>query len=155
MIKRIYLIISLIFLFGFGANFIWEKMHIVLYQNYESYANALVFPVSLHASFIDAIIIFGIYFCIALLQRNIFWLDSFNPKSVFLVLLLGFIISVLIEVDALAKGKWAYNNLMPIIPFIRIGLSPVLQMLILPLIVFSAVKKTLPFMSISKKSNKT
>ena len=42
--------------------------------------------------------------------------------------------AVAVEWAALAEGRWTYNALMPIVPIVDVGLWPVAQMTILPVI---------------------
>ena len=46
----------------------------------------------------------------------------------------GAVSAVAVERVALADGRWTYNALMPIVPIVDVGLWPVAQMTILPLI---------------------
>lgn len=48
--------------------------------------------------------------------------------------LLGAITAVAVERFALGSGRWTYNSLMPIVPVVQVGLWPVLQMIILPVL---------------------
>lgn len=45
---------------------------------------------------------------------------------------IGFLAAVTIERFAIASGLWAYGPLMPIIPVFGVGLTPVLQMTVIP-----------------------
>ena len=57
-------------------------------------------------------------------------------RSLF-VTTLGLLISYIIEVRNVYFLKiWSYNELMPIIPYLNVGLSPVLQMIIVPIITY-------------------
>ena len=47
---------------------------------------------------------------------------------------LGAVSAVAVERVALADGRWTYNALMPIVPIVDVGLWPVAQMAILPVI---------------------
>jgi hypothetical protein len=47
---------------------------------------------------------------------------------------LGLTTAVVVERLALASGRWTYNSLMPLIPIVRVGLWPVAQMTVLPVI---------------------
>jgi hypothetical protein len=53
------------------------------------------------------------------------------PRIVALALL-GGLISVGLERTALSAGRWAYGSAMPVIPGLGVGLTPVLQMALLP-----------------------
>jgi hypothetical protein len=47
---------------------------------------------------------------------------------------IGAVSAVAVERVALADGRWTYNALMPIVPIVDVGLWPVAQMTILPVI---------------------
>ena len=47
---------------------------------------------------------------------------------------LGAVSAVVVERVALADGSWTYNALMPVVPIVDVGLWPVAQMTILPVI---------------------
>jgi len=48
----------------------------------------------------------------------------------------GIAVAVLIERHALATGRWAYTERMPVLPVVHVGLVPVLQMVIAPAVAF-------------------
>lgn len=52
----------------------------------------------------------------------------------------GFVVGVSVELWALDAGRWAYNAWMPLVPVLGVGLAPVTQMLVLPLIIFYLVR---------------
>ena len=47
---------------------------------------------------------------------------------------LGAATAIVVEWAALAEGRWTYNALMPIVPVVNVGLWPVAQMTVLPVI---------------------
>ena len=56
-----------------------------------------------------------------------------------LMLVTGLIIAVLIEWFAVyGIGRWSYTARMPVVPVLGVGLSPLLQMLLLPPFIFKA-----------------
>lgn len=44
-------------------------------------------------------------------------------------------------VNTAVRKTWEYSKLMPIIPFLGTGLSPLMQWLIVPTVAFSAVRR--------------
>jgi hypothetical protein len=44
--------------------------------------------------------------------------------------------AVLAEVWQLSIGTWSYASAMPLIPVVNVGLSPVLQFMILPIFIY-------------------
>lgn len=64
----------------------------------------------------------------------------------------GVLTAAVVEQWAVREGRWTYNELMPIIPLVRVGLWPVLQMgLVTPLTLWISERRT---PSISPKSTK-
>lgn len=53
---------------------------------------------------------------------------SFLKNKTWLILILGIIIAIFNEWYGLGIGHWAYNELMPIIPIIKTGLTPTIQL---------------------------
>jgi hypothetical protein len=60
-----------------------------------------------------------------------------------LTLTLALVIQVVVELEALASGAWVYNDRMPLIPWLNVGLTPVVQMPLLVLPVFWLARRML------------
>lgn len=136
-------IIILIFSISFLINLLWEVAHSLLY-NWS--ALPLVndvyayIPRILKASIGDGFITLGIYGLGLIKNRRVNWISNMKWGDYFLVILAGLFISVLIErVNVHFLGRWSYNEFMPLIPGIDVGLTPILQMLILPLLIFKII----------------
>lgn len=106
-----------VFLAAFILNIIWEKIHSYLYLNYQG--GRITNLILLRASFWDAMYI------------SVFWvIFSIQPvlsKNIWFVIPLGFLLSSVIEIWALKSGRWAYRSVMPRIPVLNVGVTPVLQ----------------------------
>lgn len=57
-----------------------------------------------------------------------------RATGVWLTAVLGAMTATIIEWHALRTGRWTYNSLMPLIPWLGVGLYPVLQMAIVPVV---------------------
>lgn len=108
----------LIFILAFLLNAIWENVHSFLYDNYMG--GKITEFILLRASIVDAIII--TILCFPFLKFL-----SLKNKS-WLIVFFGIFIAILIELFALSTGRWAYNEYMPIIPVLRVGLTPTIQL---------------------------
>jgi hypothetical protein len=53
-----------------------------------------------------------------------------------MVMIVGGAGAILMERRHISSGNWAYGETMPIIPVADVGLSPVLQFTILPVIIY-------------------
>ena len=82
------------------------------------------------------LIIFGMGWWVL---RRADWFVRPRAPAYALMLVSGLIIAILIEwVAVYGLGRWRYTALMPILPVLGVGLSPVLQMLLLPPVIFKA-----------------
>ncbi len=128
-----------IFLISFILNLIWENLHAPLYDNYMG--GKITELVLLRATLADAAIIVFIFILLALFFRNFLWFQNLNWKSILFLLIIGAFIAIGIEKWALITDRWDYMYSMPIIPVIKVGLTPVLQMMLLPITSFYMLSK--------------
>lgn len=137
---RTLFVFSLLVLFGFSLNYIWENLHLPLYANYENFKNSLSIPILVYASIIDAFFVILIYLLLALRRKKLLWIDSIRASDAAVSIILGILIAISIELRALNSGKWSYNDNMPTLPGMEVGISPILQMIFLPIIIFTLIK---------------
>jgi len=119
---------------AFIMNFIWEMFQMPLYENFSFSGKTTIF--CLLASIGDAIMILIIYFIGSALFKSYSWFLKFNFKTITYITTAGLILSVSGELIALNLNLWNYSSLMPKLFLTSIGLSPVLQMIILPTLTF-------------------
>lgn len=124
-----------LFFIAFILNIIWENLHFVFYDNYMS--GEITKLILLRASFWDAIIIL-------LISLPFIFYSPLKNKS-WLIVIIGVMISLGIEYWALETHRWAYNSLMPIIPFLNAGLTPTIQLGLLGYIAFKITEYTIEY----------
>ncbi len=123
-----------IIILSIPINFIWEMLQMPLYSNMHwDLRSSLYCSV---ASIGDAVMILIIYFFVSFLLKNKYWILELQINSIILSILIGFVLSFMVEDMALTLNLWKYSNLMPTLINSNIGVSPILQMVILPLLVF-------------------
>ena len=110
--------IFLIFGWAFFLNLIWENLHSLLYTDYLG-GKITEFILS-RAALGDAAII-------TLLCLPFIFFPSQKQTS-WLIIPLGILTEIFIEIDALRAGRWSYNEYMPIIPLLGVGLIPTIQL---------------------------
>lgn len=113
-------------LVAFILHIIWENVQMPLFQGYTSFVQH--FPVCFVATIGDVMFTLFVYAMIALVKGDFDWIVKLNKKDVFVLAVVGFLFAVGIEQRALLFGRWAYTDAMPIIPYLKIGLTPALQM---------------------------
>ncbi|MES2088176.1 MAG: hypothetical protein V4467_04280 [Patescibacteria group bacterium] len=125
MFKKLFLIL----LSSFILNVIWENLHVVLYTDFGG--QAITEFVLVRASARDAIIL-------TILSLPFFYF-VFLKKHKWLIIPICALVSIGLELHAIKTGRWGYSELMPLIPFVGVGISPVLQLGLIGFLVFSFV----------------
>jgi len=110
--------ILLVFIFSFCLNLIWENLHSYLYVEYMG--GRITEFILIRASLIDALII-------TVLVLPFMFIDALKKHS-WLIILAGILVAIFIEWYALGTGRWSYNEYMPIIPILSVGLTPTIQL---------------------------
>ena len=108
----------LVFILSFSLNWLWENFHSNLYIHFQS--GEITSAVLLYASLVDALIITAAIFLFHHLPQTY--------QKIWLLVLALVATSVFIEWRALLMDRWAYNDLMPLIPWLNIGLTPTVQL---------------------------
>ena len=109
--------VASIFIISFLLNFIWENLHSLLYAKYMG--KPITQFILFHATLGDAVMI-------TLIALPFLFLPTFK-KHEWLIIPIGIIISISIEWYALGAGRWAYNEYMPLVPYLNVGLTPLIQ----------------------------
>ncbi len=132
-------------LFAFFFNLAWEMLQMPLFKGDVYDWQHILFCVL--ATVADVIMVLIIYFGFALTYKNAFWVKNLKTNRIILLLLTGGAGAVLAEIRQLSIGTWSYGDAMPLIPVVHVGLSPVLQFMILPILVYR-----LSFKIVAKKN---
>ena len=119
---------------GFILNFAWELLQMPLYDNTSFKISHVGFCAL--GSVADAIMVVLIYFSLAIVFKTLFWMRPLKWQRIIVAVLIGGVGSALSEIRHLSLGNWAYSDLMPLLPIIKVGLSPVLQFMILPVLIY-------------------
>ncbi|OJY97497.1 MAG: hypothetical protein DI535_21880 [Citrobacter freundii] len=127
-----FVVITLVLAFLF--NLAWEVLQMPLYKDAPFNIQHIAFCAL--ASVADAIMVLLIYFCFALIYKNPLWVQEFTMLRILILMLVGGIGAILAEMRHLSLGNWAYDKSMPLIPVIKVGISPVLQFMILPALIY-------------------
>ena len=115
-----------IFVVAFVLNILWENLHSFLYDNYMG--GRITEFILMRAALFDALLI-------TIILLPFVFLDILKNKG-WLIIIIGIIIAVFNEWYGLGTGRWAYNSLMPILPIIKVGLTPTLQLGVLGYITY-------------------
>ena len=127
--------IVLVSVLAFLLNFAWELSHCPLFKGCGfDYAHVTFLAL---ASLADAILAALLYLSFALVYQNGIWAYSLTARRCFWVMVVGGTGAVVSEMAHLAAGNWAYTASMPLILGIGVGITPVLQFTVLPVLIYS------------------
>lgn len=110
--------IALIFVLAFALNIAWENLHAPLYVHYRG--APITELILLRSALVDALLI-------AIICAPFLWVATLKKRS-WLIVPIGIVLAIYLELWALDSGRWAYNSLMPILPFLGVGLTPTIQL---------------------------
>ena len=134
----------ILILLAFSLHFVWEKSHLPLYYGYQNLSPFL--PITIWATVGDVLYTLVVVGIATLFKKDFGWIKNIGRKDIIGLAIAGFFVALFVEYKAFAFNLWFYSSEMPIIPIIRVGLSPVLQMtILLPLSVYITNKLSLVF----------
>ena len=68
--------------------------------------------------------------------NNSSWYHGWKTKYLIIYLCVGVLMTVVLELyNTMILGRWSYAGIMPVLPVIKIGLVPILQWLIVPILI--------------------
>ena len=119
---------------AFVLNWSWEMSQMRAYRDLESKPWQYTLVTCMVAAVGDVVLTLLAYGVCAALARNFRWGWSHRPLTYVVLAIVGLVVAVIVERVAFASGNWSYNDRMPVIPGIGVGLWPVLQLtLLIPL----------------------
>ena len=123
-------------LFSVGANFIWEIVHLPLYTIGQTGSlHELAFAVA-HCTAGDLLIAGGALMGSLLLFGTRGWPNERFFLVASLTVLVGIGYTLFSERRNTERGSWTYSTLMPVVPMIGIGFSPLVQWIVIPAAAF-------------------
>ena len=134
-----------LFLFGFLMSFPWEMLQAPLYVGL---AGAPHWSATLHclaATLGDCLLFIVTFAIMAAILRNRHWIRTATFSQMLWFTTIGLTATLVIEDTGVRSigWNWRYSPLMPRLPLLGTGLSPVLQWLILPPLVIWLVRRQL------------
>ncbi len=127
-------------IFAFLLNFVWELLQMPLFAGFADFPYYLTILHCTKATFGDVVISLVAFAGACLITRSRMWIISMNKSGVVSFLAIGLVITVAFELLATGPlNRWEYSEAMPTV--IGVGVSPLAQWVILPLIQLWFVKR--------------
>ena len=120
-----------------GANLVWEFAHLPLYTLWETGTRSELVFAAVHCTGGDVLIALSAIVLALFLAGAPRWPSTSGRRVAVLTLVFGLAYTLFSEwLNIEIREAWAYRDLMPVIPLIDAGLSPVLQWIAVPLAAF-------------------
>jgi len=119
------------------ANLIWEFAHMPLYTLWETGAPSEIVFAALHCTGGDILIALAAVMLALFLAGQASWPRLGKRPVVAVTVILGLSYTLFSEwLNIEIRQSWAYRDIMPVIPLVDAGLTPVLQWIAVPLAAF-------------------
>lgn len=119
--------------FGFLLHFAWEMMQVPWFEGMTEASHGDVVWLCTRATVGDVVIALSAFWVACLAARDRHWIQQARRKPFLVMLFTGVVMTLAFE--WLATGlleRWRYAEVMPVVPIIGVGLTPLLQWLLLP-----------------------
>lgn len=125
----------------FLLNLVWElsQSSLGLYENYGGDFASVIGCT--RAAVGDILIVGGVYVAMTLIYRRRTWMSSMRNSTWVVLVVISVLAAFVVEWWGLLTDRWLYSELMPLIPLLEIGVSPILQMAIIVPAVTLLVKR--------------
>ena len=132
--------------FAFLLNYPWEFLQVPLFAGMAGAPHWEAIQRCAMATMGDILIMLIAYWLVAVIARRRYWIAAPTAAHLTMFVAVGVTITVLFEqlsLRGLWFGAWDYSPLMPVIPGIGVGLSPLAQWIVLPLLTAWFVRRQL------------
>lgn len=129
-------------LFAFLLNYPWEFLQVPFFEAMPEMAHWEAVVFCTRATLGDVLIALVAYGLVAMVLRNRAWVRQPGTAAMTGFVLVGVLITIGLEWHATEiQGRWQYGELMPTLPLLGTGLTPMLQWILLPPLVVWLVRR--------------
>jgi hypothetical protein len=118
--------------------FVWEILQVPFFVQMPATEHWQAIEMCLKATIGDVAIALVSFAIAALVDRSFRWFLQPSGRALSAYLTTGLIATIFLERHAIATARWSYSDLMsdlmPVLPAIGIGLIPIVQWTVLPLV---------------------
>ena len=129
--------------FSFLLNFAWEILQTPFFLDISDKINTIVWY-RFHCTLGDVMISLGSFWLVALISKTRTWFLNLTKARLLLFVAFGVSYTIFSEIKNVSLYKlWAYSDFMPVIPYIDVGIVPLIQWVILPPLLVYIVRRQL------------
>ncbi len=139
--NKVFIVSLYIFIVGVFIHFLWEVLQSPLYTCGSLSLNEYL-PKLIGATLGDGIIMVLFYLIGYVRNRDQYWFKRMTRSDVYVLVPIAILIAITIEImNTQVLVRWGYSEFMPLLPILNIGVVPIIQLVILPFVVFWVVRK--------------
>ena len=119
--------------FGFLSHFAWEMLQVPWFEGMAEASHGSVVWLCIRATGGDVLILLDSFWLASILRGHRRWLLEGERKPGAILVTTAVLVTIILE--WLATGpldRWTYSDAMPIVPWLGVGLAPLLQWIVLP-----------------------
>jgi len=129
--------------FSFLLNFAWEVLQTPFFVDISTEVNTIIWY-RFHCTLGDVMISLAGFWFVALILKSRSWLLNPTKKKILLFVAFGVSYTIFSEIKNVSLNKlWAYSDFMPVIPYIDVGIVPLIQWIIIPPLLVFIVRRQL------------
>lgn len=128
--------------FSFAFHFIWELIQIPAYAGLAEINHWQGVLICSQATAGDVGIALAAFWTTSIVAHSRLWITTPTLAQITIFLSFGVAVTIALEyVNTQLTHRWAYSDLMPVVPLLGTGLSPLLQWVFVPLLVLFVVRR--------------
>ncbi|MBA7672091.1 hypothetical protein ES703_80263 [subsurface metagenome] len=129
--------------FAFLLNFVWEVLQTPFFVDISTEINTIIWY-RFHCTLGDVMISLAGFWFVALILRSRSWFLNPTKKKLLLFVAFGVSYTIFSEIKNVSLNKlWAYSDFMPVVPYIDVGIVPLIQWIIIPPLLVFIVRRQL------------
>jgi hypothetical protein len=131
-------------LFAFLLNYPWEFLQVPFFEGMADAPHWEAVKFCTRATLGDAVIALVAFWSTTFIMGSRGWIGQGGRLAIAVFIAAGVCVTVVLE--RLATGpleRWAYSDQMPVVPVLQVGLLPLVQWIVLPLLLILLVRRQL------------
>jgi len=130
---------------SFLGHFAWELLQAPLFVSLSQTEHFAGIAICLKATLGDLAIALAAFWCAAIVGKTRIWIADASMASLAVFFAVGLLATITLEyLHIEVTGRWAYDKVMPTLPILGTGLSPILQWLFVPAFVLWYMRRLTP-----------
>lgn len=130
---------------SFLGHFAWEILQAPLFSSLSQTDHYTGIAICLRATLGDLAIALAAFWCASIVGQGRQWFRLSGKRAPAVFFAVGLLVTIGLEYfNTEVTGRWTYDGVMPLLPVIGTGLSPILQWVLVPILVLWYMRRLAP-----------